>query len=78
MIKARTNLSEDELKTLRAVAQHSGRSLADLVHEVVWQVWRRPGPASTGPMALYDEIPSRSFVEHDVIYDECRTLPAAS
>lgn len=70
MIKTQIYLPEDELKALRETAQRSGRSMADLVREAIRQVWLHPNPNSTGPVALWDGIPSRTSVEHDAIYDE--------
>ena len=54
---------------LRKIAQRSGRSMADLVREAIRQVWLRPDPVSSGPVALWDGIPSRTSFEHDTIYD---------
>ncbi len=70
MVKTQIYLPEDELKALRETARRSGRSMADLVREAVRQVWLHPDPNSTGPVALWDGIPSRTSVEHDAIYDE--------
>ena len=69
MVKTQIYLPEDELKALRETAQRSGRSMADLVREAIRQVWLHPGPVSAGPVALWDGMPSRTSVEHDVIYD---------
>ena len=44
------------------------RSVADLVREAIRRVWLRP--SADGPVALWDGAPSRTSVEHDVIYDE--------
>ncbi len=49
-------------------ALRSGRSVADLVREAIRRVWLRP--SADGPVALWDGTPSRTSVEHDVIYDE--------
>ena len=42
--------------------------MADLVREAIRRVWFRP--SAEGPVALWDGAPSRTSVEHDVIYDE--------
>ena len=70
MVKTQIYFSEDDLKALRKTAQRSGRSVADLVHEAVRQVWLRPDSISAGPVALWDGTPSRTSIEHDAIYDE--------
>ena len=69
MIKTQISLPEDDLKALRETARRSGRSMADLVREAVRQVWLRPDSISAGPVALWDGMPSRTSIEHDVIYD---------
>jgi len=68
MTKAQVYLDEEDLAALHAVAEKTGRSMADLVREAVRQVWLRP--PGTGPVALWDGDPRRSSVEHDSIYDE--------
>jgi len=68
MIKTQVYLPEEELEALRRAARRSGRSVADLVREAIRRVWLRP--SSDGPVALWGGAPSRTSVEHDVIYDE--------
>lgn len=68
MIKMQVYLPEEDLEALRAAAQRSRRSVADLVREAVRRVWLRP--AADGPVALWDGEPSGTSVEHDTIYDD--------
>ncbi len=68
MIKTQVYLREGEFEALRCAARRSGRSMADLVREAIRRVWFRP--SAEGPVALWDGAPSRTSVEHDVIYDE--------
>lgn len=68
MIKIQVYLPEEDLEALRAAAQRSRRSVADLVREAVRRVWLRP--AADGPVALWDGEPSGTSVEHDTIYDD--------
>jgi len=68
MVRTQVYLRDEELAALHAAAERSGRSVADLVREPVRRVWLRPD--ARGPVALWDGEPSRSFVDHDRIYDE--------
>jgi hypothetical protein len=68
MVKTQVYLRDEELEALHAVAERSGRSVADLVREAIRRVWLRP--AAQGPVALWDGLPAHSSVEHDHIYDE--------
>ncbi len=68
MVKTQVYLPEEELEALRRAARRSGRSVADLVREAIRRVWLRP--SADGPVALWDGTPSRTSIEHDVIYDE--------
>lgn len=70
MVKTQVYLREEELEALRAAADRSGRSVAELVREAVRRVWLRPGIESDEPVALWDGEPRRSSMEHDTIYDE--------
>lgn len=68
MTKTQVYLREEELAALHAVAERSGRSVAELVREAIRTVWLRP--ESKGPVALWDGQPRRAASEHDTIYDE--------
>jgi hypothetical protein len=70
MVKIQVYLREEELEALRAAAERSGRSVADLVREAVRRVWVRPGIEPDEPVALWDGTPRRTSTEHDTIYDE--------
>ena len=67
MVKTQVYLRDDELEALHAVAERSGRSVADLVREAIRRVWLRP--AAGGPVALWDGPAAHTSVEHDHIYD---------
>ena len=67
MVKTQVYLRAEELEALHAVAERSGRSVADLVRDAIRQVWLR---TATGPVAIWDGVPSRTSVDHDSIYDE--------
>ena len=69
MVKTQVYLREEELEALRAAAERSGRSVADLVREAIRRVWLRPGIQPEEPVALRDGEPRRSSSEHDTIYD---------
>lgn len=68
MTKTQVYLRDEELAALHDVARRSGRSVADLVRDAVRRVWLRP--ETNGPVALWDGVPARTSVEHDLIYDE--------
>jgi hypothetical protein len=68
MTKTRVYLRKEELAVLHAVAERSGRSVAELVHEAIRRVWLRP--ENQGPVALWDRPPRRTASDHDSIYDE--------
>ena len=68
MVKTQVYLREEELVALRATAQRSGRSIADLVREAVRRTWLRPD--NQGPVALWDGEPTRASFDHDTIYDD--------
>ena len=70
MVKTQVYLREEELEALRAAADRSGRSVADLVREAIRRVWLRPGIQPEEPVALWDGEPRRSSSEHDTIYDD--------
>lgn len=70
MVKTQGYLREEELDALRAVADRSGRSIADLVREAVRRVWLRPGIEPDEPVGLWDGDPQRGSTEHDSIYDD--------
>jgi hypothetical protein len=67
MTKTQVYLRDDELEALHAVADRSGRRVADLIREAIRRVWLRP--VGQGPVALWDGPPARTSVEHDHIYD---------
>ena len=68
MTKAQIYFPDEDLNELRLTAERTGRSVADLVREAVRRVWLRPD--SQGPVGIWDGTPTRTSVEHDVIYDE--------
>ena len=70
MVKTQVYLREEELEALRAAADRSGRSVADLVREAIRRVWLRPGIQAGEPVALWDGEPRRTSSEHDTIYDD--------
>lgn len=61
-------LRQEELDALHRVATRSKRSVADLIREAIRRVWLRP--AARGPVALSDQVPKHTSVDHDHIYDE--------
>ena len=70
MVKTQVYLREEELEALRAAANRSGRSVADLVREAIRRVWLRPGIEPEEPVGLWDGEPRRTSSEHDSIYDD--------
>lgn len=68
MVKTQVYLPKEDLEALHRAAHRTGRSVADLVREAIRRVWLRP--TADGPVALWDGAPTRSAVEHDVIYDD--------
>jgi len=68
MVKTQVYLRAEELDALHAVADRSGRSVADLIREAIRRSWLRP--ATRGPVALWDGIPAQTSVDHDRLYDE--------
>jgi hypothetical protein len=66
--KTQVYLGEEELEALHAVAEQSGRSVADLIREAIRRVWLRARPE--GPVALWDGPVARASVDHDHVYDE--------
>ena len=68
MIKTQIYLPQEDLEALQRTAKRSGRSIADLVREAIRRVWLRP--TADGPVALWDGTPTRTSIEHDVVYDE--------
>lgn len=68
MVKTQIYLPSEDLEVLRATARSTGRSVSDLVREAIKRVWIRP--ATDGPVALWDGVPSQTSIEHDSIYDE--------
>ncbi len=68
MVKTQVYLRDEELEALRALAERSGRSLADLVREAIRRVWL--APEIEGPVAIWDGAPTATSVDHDRIYDK--------
>lgn len=68
MTKTQVYLRQEELDALHAVAERSGRSVADLVREAVRRVWLRDEAA--GPVAVWDGPVARTSDDHDHIYDK--------
>jgi hypothetical protein len=68
MEKTQVYLRKEELEALRAAAQRSGRSVADLIREAIRKTVLKPD--ASGPVGLWDGEPRRTSVEHDSIYDE--------
>ena len=68
MIKTQVYLEREELDALHDIAKRSNRSLAALVREAIRRIWLQK-PAH-GPVALWDEMPKCTSVDHDRIYDE--------
>ncbi len=68
MIKTQIYLPQEDLEALQRTAKRSGRSIADLVREAIRRVWLRP--TADGPVALWDGTPTRTSIEHDVVYDK--------
>jgi Ribbon-helix-helix protein, copG family len=66
MEKIQVYLRKEELAALRAAAVRSGRSVAELVRDVIRKVVLKPPPA--GPVAIWDGKPKRLSVEHDSVH----------
>ena len=67
-VKTQVYLGREELDALHAVADRSGRSVADLVREAIRRVWLRP--SAGGPVGLWDGPVAHPSTDHDRIYDE--------
>lgn len=68
MDKMQIYFPKEELDALRAEAERSGRSVADLVRESVRKTILKP--KMRGPVGLWDGEPVRFSTDHDTIYDE--------
>ena len=68
VIKTQVYLREEELDALRAAAERTGSSVAEMVRQAIREVWLRP--ASDGPVAIWGGLPGKTSMEHDSIYDE--------
>jgi hypothetical protein len=68
MEKTQVYLPKEELDALRKVAKRSGRSVAELVREAIRTVVLKP--TLTGPVAIWDGIPKRTSLDHDVVHDD--------
>ena len=68
MEKMQIYFPKEELDALRAEAERSGRSVADLVRESVRKTILKP--KMQGPVGLWDGEPRRFSMDHDTIYDE--------
>jgi hypothetical protein len=65
--KIQVYLPKEELDASRTVAKTSGRSVAELVREAIRSVVLKP--TLTGPVAIWDGIPKRTSLDHDVVQD---------
>jgi hypothetical protein len=68
MKKTHVYLRGEELGALRKAAARSGRSVAELVRDVVRKVVLA-APA-TGQVAIWDGVPKRTSIAHDSVHDE--------
>ena len=68
MEKTQVYLPKEELDALRKMAAQSGRSVAELVRDVIRKVVLKPQAA--GPVAIWDGEPKRASVDHDSVHDE--------
>ena len=68
MEKTQIYLPKEELDALRAMAARSGRSVADLIREVIRKSVLKPD--IEGPVAIWDGEPKRTSLEHDSVHDE--------
>jgi len=71
MEKTQVYLRKEELEALRKAAARSKRSVAALVREAVRKVvLMPPHEPAEGPVAIWDDTPKHTSIEHDSIYDE--------
>jgi plasmid stability protein len=68
MKKVQVYLPKDELDALRRTAACSGRSVSDLVREVIRKTLLKSD--MSGPVALWSGQPKRFSFEHDTVSDE--------
>lgn len=68
MEKTHVYLRKEELEALRAASARSGRSVAELIREAIRKTVLKP--QAKGRVAIWDDEPQRSSIEHDSIYDE--------
>jgi plasmid stability protein len=68
MEKTQVYLRKEELAALREAAARSGRSVAELVREVIRKHVLKP--QAVGPVALWDGEPKRTSIEHDSFHDQ--------
>jgi Ribbon-helix-helix protein, copG family len=68
MTKTQIYFRDEELRALHVAAKRSGRSVAELVREAVRKAWL--GPASRGPVGIWEGPLKRASIDHDSIYDE--------
>lgn len=68
MIKTQVYLRNEELAALRAEADRSGRSVAQLVREAIRKAVL--SPRADGPVAIWDGKPKRTSIEHDSVHDD--------
>jgi len=66
--KTQVYLPKEELDALREAAKRSGRSVAELVREAIRTVVLKP--PLTGPVAIWDGVPKRTSLDHDVVHDD--------
>jgi Ribbon-helix-helix protein, copG family len=68
MEKIQVYLPKRELQALRKAAAKSGRSVAELVRDVIRKVVLKP--SASGPVAIWDGKPKRTSIEHDSVHAE--------
>jgi hypothetical protein len=68
MEKTQVYLPKEELDALREAAKRSGRSVAELVREAIRTVVLKP--TLTGPVAIWNGVPKRTSLDHDVVHDD--------
>jgi len=68
MKKIYFHLRQEELEALREASAQSGRRVAELTRDAIRKtILERQ---KTGPVAIWDGVPSRASVEHDSVHYE--------
>lgn len=68
MEKTQVYLRKEELVALRAAAERSGCSIAELIRDAIRKVVLKP--PTNGPVAIWDGKLNRMSTEHDSAFDE--------